>query len=420
MELFATSTTSAPGLFLLATVGFSAVLLLVQLCAAARYVRKPGPRARHPRPISILKPLAGIDDELVQNLEAFARLAEEAPAGYELLLGVRDESDAAYPVACAFAERHPSLARVVLQRAEVGRNPKVNQLVTLAAAARHDLLVVSDSNTRPRKGWLAEIAGHLEDPEVGLVTSPIVGMGERSLGASLDNVHLTGWVGAGMIAVSEVCGRAVVVGKAMALHRRTLEALGGFEAAANVLGEDWVMGRLVETELGLRVAVTHTPIENISCERRVADFYARYQRWCVMHRMAIGLPAYACEVLLNPIALATLALVASPGRLTLAAALGSVLGKMSYEALAARLLRRHPLGARALLAVPLKDLVHLAAFVHGLVHDEVCWRGHVLRVLPGTRLVPVAADAPDPVPVRLPTRALRRLRRLAALVARPA
>src|SRR6266540_6776050 len=135
------------------TLGF--VLLLVQLGSATRHMRAKPPAPRTMPPISVLKPLCGVDDDLANNLEGFVSL--DYPE-YEVLLGVRDTRDAAYPVARALAKRYPGRVRVVVQRGTPGMNPKVNQLCTLARAAHHDLLVVSDSNVRVGTDYLREIA----------------------------------------------------------------------------------------------------------------------------------------------------------------------------------------------------------------------------------------------------------------------
>ena len=124
---------------------FGLLLYALQLVAVALHKRAPSRTPRLRRGISILKPLCGLDDDLAANLECFAAL-DYAP--YELLLGVRDRHDAAYPLALAFAKRFPKRVRVVLQRGTPGLNPKVNQLATLARAARYELVVVSDSNVR--------------------------------------------------------------------------------------------------------------------------------------------------------------------------------------------------------------------------------------------------------------------------------
>ena len=276
---------SALALTLLAAAAVGTALLLAQLAALRRHLRAPAPAPRGRPAVSVLKPLCGVDDELERNLECFAAL--DWPE-YEVLLGVRDLDDAACPVARRLVARHPGRFRLVLQRGEPGLNPKVNQLATLARAARHDVLVVSDSNVRVEPGYLAEIAALLEDPEVGLVSHPVVGVGERRLGSLFDALHLAGSVAPGVVAAQRLAGQDIVVGKSMAFRREDLAALGGFEAAKDVLAEDFVLGRMVSRRLGKRVALGLRPVQNVSVGRGVGDFVARYGRWAVLHRTVTG------------------------------------------------------------------------------------------------------------------------------------
>src|SRR5262249_53909529 len=149
---------------------------------------------------------------------------------YEVLLGVKDRTDPAYSLACRARARWPCLIRVVLQQGEPGFNPKVNQLISLEAAARYDILAISDSNVRVARNYLREIAAHLSDSKVGLVTHPLAGIGERRLGAQMDNLHLTAVIGPGVVAAKQVIGTDFVVAKSLALRRSDLRAFGGFEA----------------------------------------------------------------------------------------------------------------------------------------------------------------------------------------------
>jgi ceramide glucosyltransferase len=375
-------------LFAGAAVGLT--LLALQLYASLRHMRERLPIAPRLPGISILKPLCGHDDDLEANLEHFAQLPYD---DYELVLGVRSPSDTAYPVALACAARHPARVRVIVQRGEPGLNPKVNQLVTLAQAARHDILVVSDSNVQVRPGYLREIAAELADERVGLVTHPVVGVGERRLGSLLDNLHLAGSVGAGMIGAKRVARKDFVVGKSMALRRRDLERLGGFEVVADVLAEDWVMGKLVPERLGKKVVMGRRAVLNISRERSVGEFLKRYQRWAVIHRQAVGGPVYTAQVLLNPFAVALVGCAMNPTLATAygAAAFGTL--KIAYDLAALRVLRGERPPVQAVVAVPIKDLLLLLVWVHGLVRREIVWRNNRLRVLPGTALErPAAAN----------------------------
>jgi ceramide glucosyltransferase len=383
-------------LWVVAVIGLAAVA--VQTWFLARHARGVDPAPKNTPFVSVLKPLCGVDDDLARNLASFA--AQDYPR-YEVLLGVRTRDDAAYPHALDAAARWPGRFRVVVQRGEAGMNPKVNQLVTLARAARGEVLVVSDSNVRVAPGYLAGIAGLLEDPAVGLVTHAIVGVGEERLGSLLDNLHLACAIAPGVVAAKRLAGKDVVVGKSMAFRRSDLVALGGFEAVKDVLAEDYVLGVLVPSRLGKRVAIASRPVQNVSCSRTVGDFMARYARWAVIQRQAVGPAVYAAQVLLNPILVAAAALAAAPGRATLAAFAVVCALKALADELAARRLRPNGFRLRQLVAVPLKDLLFGAAWAYGLVRREVTWRGNRLRVLAGTRVAAPADAAPGEAPAAL-------------------
>jgi ceramide glucosyltransferase len=375
-------------LFAVALLGLA--VIAVQCLTLVRHLRRPGPPPARTPPMSILKPLCGLDDGLAQNLASFAALAYPE---YEVVLGLRTADDPALGVAREATRRWPGRFRIVFQRGEPGYNPKVNQLVTLARAARHDVLVVSDSNVRVEQGYLAGIAAALEDEAVGLVTHPIAGVGEIGLGSILDHLHLAGSVAPGVVAAKRLAGRDIVVGKSMALRRRDLEALGGFEAVKDVLAEDYVMGTMVRTVLGKRVAVGARPIHNVSERRTVGEFSARYRRWSVLQHQAVGPAVYSAQVLLNPVLVATVAaaLARTPEALALLAS--TCFAKMALDGAAAGALRAggFPLGRLAL--VPAKDLIVGAAWLYGLFRKDVAWRGTRLVVQRGTRIeLPASND----------------------------
>jgi ceramide glucosyltransferase len=382
--------TASDALFSTALLGLG--LALVQHLALRRHRReRPGLPATLPG-ISVLKPLCGVDEGLAESLAAFAVL--DYPR-YEVVLGVRDRRDAAWPVAEDAVARWPGRFRLVLQRGEPGLNPKVNQLVGMAEAARHDVLVVSDSNVRVAPGYLGEIAWHLADEGVGLVTHAIAGDGEASLGARLENLHLTSSISPAMVSAKRVLGRDVVVGKSMAMRRRDLEALGGFASVKDVLAEDFVLGDRTSRVLGKRVALAATPIRNVNHRRGVGQFLERYTRWFVMQRKIAGTVPYASQILLNPVVFAAAATLADPGATSLGI-LAAVSGaKAVVDALSARVMRQGGFGW-AVLLVPLKDLIIAAAWARGLVRDTVEWRGNKLEILEGSRLRPI--EGPGWVP----------------------
>jgi ceramide glucosyltransferase len=369
-------------------------LVAIQLIVLRRHLCGPPSRADRKPPISVLKPLCGLDDGLEHSLALFARL--DYPE-YEVVLGVRNVRDPAIGVARAAARRWPGRFRVVLQRGEPGLNPKVNQLVTLAWAARHDLLVVSDSNVRVEQGYLEEIAALLDDDGVGLVTHLIAGEGEASLGSLLDHLHLTASVAPSVLGLKRLAGRDVVVGKSMALRRADLLALGGFEAAKDVLAEDYVLGLLVADKLGKRVEVGRLPVRNVSERRTFLEFVGRYRRWGVLQRQAAGPLVHASGALLNPVLLAATAAALSRTPAAMGALAGACALKTLLDGASARALRPGGFRARQLALVPVKDIVLGLVWACCFVRRDVAWRGTRLVVERGTRIeVPTPHGPPIP------------------------
>jgi ceramide glucosyltransferase len=375
-------------LVLLSFAGVGLAMLAVEGRALRRQLSGSAPVPRGSAGISVLKPLRGVDDDLEANLASFAD--QEWPC--EVLLGLHDDADPVAPVAHAAALRWPGRFRVVVQGPDLGMNPKVSQLATLVAAARHELLVISDSNVRVQPGYLAEIAARLEDPEVGLVTHLIAGVGERSEGALLENLHLSGGVATGIAAAKAIAGRDVVMGKSMALRRADLDAMGGLEPVKDLLAEDFVLGQMVPRLLGKRVELASRPVQNVVQARTAVQFFHRARRWAVLQHALVGPWLYAAQVIHNPLLFATLALFVAPGSWTAAAWLTVAGVRALLDGAAGEVLRPTGFRASQLLRVPVKDLLLGLAWVEGFFQRTVNWRGNRLRVLPGTRLAPPGAS----------------------------
>lgn len=357
--------------------------------AALREVRRR-PSARSEAPVSVLKPLCGLDASLEANLVTF--FEQDHPA-YELVFGVEGQDDPAIDVVRRLRARYPQVpVRLVVHEGRPGANPKVRNLLAMLPAAAHDRVLISDSNVAVPPHYLREMVGVLDEPGVGLATSLIAGTGDEGLGACLESLHLNGMVAAG-IALPTAMGKACVIGKSMMFRRSVLDALGGLESLGHVLAEDFVMGKMFEAA-GLRVRLCPTPVDNVLAHQPVRRFFERQVRWGMM-RVRLSPLTYLLEPIATPLAVAMAAPVfgVSP-RAPLAWALSLTLLRDAVQ----WSLLRGPRGVlRALPLAPLRDLVVLAAWAIAPFRRHVSWRGTRVRVSSGTRLLREASPAP-PMP----------------------
>jgi ceramide glucosyltransferase len=332
-------------------------------------------------PITVFKPLKGLDEELENNLRSFFRL--DYPV-YQLLFCVADSDDPAIDVVRKLCGEFPDRdAELVVGCPAFGLNPKVESLAAMDRRRKHDVILISDSNVRVRPGYLRETVCYLADPGVGLVSNIFVGVGECHRGAIMENLQLNGYIAAG-VALAAFCRVTCVVGKSMLMPVRALEAIGGFAAVRNLLAEDQVIGMRVR-QAGFSIRLSHHVIENVNRRRGFKWFLNRHSRWYKIRRQ-LAFPAFVIEPAAN---LATVGLLwafsgdsgIAWGGLLCLAGLGVV-----RDAVQTRWLRGSFPKIRHLLYSPVKDILLLPLWFDAFVNRRVQWRGHRFLVGRMTRL----------------------------------
>lgn len=351
--------------------------------------------------VSILKPVRGLDDQLEENLESFFRL--DYPS-FELLFCAPDRNEPALAIIEALRAKHPAVrSRVVLGESAAGLNPKVRVLANATRFARGELILVSDSNVRVRPSYLRETVAELDDPRVAAVSNLVAGVGERSLGASLENLQLNGFVVPAVSLSQALRDVPCVMGKSMLLRRDDLEAVGGWAALRDVLAEDYVLGQRLAARSRRAVISSHV-VETVNEHWSLGRFVERHDRWLKM-RWRINPWALLLEALSNVTFWALAAAAAAGFALwAVGAAAAIVAARASLDAaVAVRLRPSHPLRPWILLLVPVRDLALAALWVHARLSRSVRWRGGQ-RLLVGRESqlsLPRAAGRPSPTPLPL-------------------
>ena len=358
-------------------VGVCSLWNLAGWLAIARATRASARSATQLEPVSVLKPLNGADQDLYENLRSFF---EQDSFEFELVFGVTNASDPALSIVARLEREFPNVpCRIAVHEGGSALNPKVRNLLGMLPYAKHDLLLISDSNVRAPRHYVRELATLHAGERVGMVTNLFAGTHECTLGAALENVQLNGFVAAGS-ALPTLTGDAAVIGKSTLFSRAALDRLGGLSRLSCVLAEDFVVGKMFQNG-GLRVMIAPTVLESPNRNLSLRAAFARHLRWSMLRwrlRPVIAL----LEPLTSPLLMLPFAY--------------RTFGHFAWLWLLALLTLRDLGGwvllrgwSRAWIPVllgPLRELAAPSAWLLGAFKRHVSWRGQRLRLSAGTLL----------------------------------
>lgn len=331
-------------------------------------------------PVSILKPLRGVDDDLEANLESFYRLSYPC---FEIIYAVDDWKGKEVEIIRRVSNRHPEIqTRIIATGHHPTDNPKVHKLDVMERESFGRLLWVVDANVRVEPDTLGRLVEEYLENGSRLIFSPVMGAGSRTLASLMENTSLNFFTSGNVITLWKLFSHPVVVGKSILIDRLALNTLGGFKYFREYLAEDYLLGKSF-LDSGFKVGSNFTWVANVSRKTSLRGFYKRMSRWATL-RYQLNRLAYLTEILLNPVIL-SLAGLAIFGKEFWPLLLVVSAGKIVLEYLnflAVNLLDRRRLANHLLfpLMVIVKDIVLFAVYLTPFFSTSVDWRGGRIKV----------------------------------------
>ena len=367
---------------LLALVPFAYYLLAI--FAALRFFRggsstPAGATSDFTPGVSILKPIRGLDRETYENYASFCH--QDYPQ-FEILFCVTDASDPAVPVIERIIHDFPRRPiRLLTGSAQLGASDKVNKVVRMAREAKHEILIVSDSDVRVEPGFLRGVVKPFSDPKVGGVTCLYRGLAEQCFAATLEALGNSADFAPGVLVawLGSHGSLDFMLGAVMATTKKHLAEIGGFESFADYFCDDYELGNRL-AQLGYRVELSKFPVSIVYRSERLATAFRHQVRWNLSIRysrpwghfgllLAQGLPWTMLAVALAPSWVIAGCYIAVYAILRSSAAwIVSIAGM------------RDQLVRRKFWMLPLRDAFAFIVWIASFFPQRIRWRGQQFRV----------------------------------------
>jgi len=381
----------------------STVCLIMTLGAAIRY-RMLAARAQAEAlavptsalpPVTILKPIHGMEEELEQNLGSFFQ--QDYP-NFEIIFGARDAENPALSVAERLRARYPHVrSQVVLSGFPTWPNAKVFSLHKMIAAAHNSYFVISDSDVRVAPDFLRNTIPPLLDPKVGLVTCMYRGIPSSDFWSSLEALGLSVEMSSGVMVADMLEGMRFALGPAMTARRDSIDAIGGIAATADYYSDDFELGNRIWAE-GYKVVLSHHIVKNVLTPRTAMRTLGDQLRWMKSTRysrpaghLGTGL-TYAM-----PFGLLGLIGAAGLGHWDIGLALlgAAFLNRMVQSLIVGWGIARDPRSALLCWLYPLRDLAGFFVWVGSYTSRRFYWRGETYAFGKGGRIASEQRPAPS-------------------------
>jgi ceramide glucosyltransferase len=360
--------------------------------AAVRFRSRQEPSSDYTPPVSVLKPLRGIEQHFYENLKTFFR--QDYPR-FEIVFGLNDGADPARWTIAQLQRDFPAVpVKIVTVRDSPGTNPtnptnpKMGKLQSMLEEASHDILVLSDADIRVEPDYLRLVVGPLDDNGVGLVTCLYRGVPAKPFLSLLETLSMSGDFAGQVLLARMLQGIRFGLGATMATRKKQIAEIGGIARWADYLADDYVLGREIAAA-GFRIHLSSAVVETVLPRRSALETFHQQLRWARTIR-SCSPAGYPGLIFVFGVPLAFAALVLEPGSAAAWATLAAVLIARFLSAFAAGVgVCRDRLLARYFWLLPLRDLLAFGIWVLSFFGRRVVWRDGRFLLLPGGKIKPI-------------------------------
>ncbi len=341
-------------------------------------------------PVSILKPVRGVDREAYQN---FASMCALDYPYYEIIFAVGEAGDPVIPLIEKLQREFPDAAiRLIVGVEQLGVSPKMNNLCRLVKEASYDLLVINDSDVRVEIDYLRDVVAHFADPKVGTVTSFFRGLTNGRFAANVDAVGAPTESAASTLIAQQLGRVDFALGWTMAITRQRLAEIGGFESMVNHHSDDFTMGHEVAKK-GHRIELMRKAVWMVFPDESLLDFLKHELRWSIMLKNIRPGGYLGMFMTFGMAWTLVVACIVPSWKISLAYAFCYLIFRLAVAWLIGIRIIGDPVVRKHLWLVPVRDLLNLCVYVASFFSNTVQWRGLPYHVR-GSSLIPPLEASP--------------------------
>ena len=371
--------------FLWCGTGLAALAMGYSIAAWLAVRRRIRPTGRAPAdspPVTVLKPLCGAEHALYDCLRSFC---EQDHPRFQIVFGVSKSDDPAIAVVRRLQREFPGRdLAIAIDNTQHGSSPKVSNLINMMAVARHDYLVMSDSDVRVESDYLRRIVAPLADEKVGIVTCCYRGVARDGIWSILGSMFINQWFMPSVRVAAMLGFRSFAFGASIAMRREVLNKIGGFSAIAGQLADDYRLGELTR-RMGLTTVLSDVEVETMVSEQSALELVAHELRWRRTIRI-LSPSGYGLSFITFGLPVTAVQIAVTGGGVS-----AFIIFAITALANASLHLRtdRSPWRRAKLLLVPFRDLLHFALWGWSFATRRVQWRSVLYRVTEDGSVQPV-------------------------------